>query len=62
MLCGEKSKNFVILLNHNIPLLYFSPPLLIVCNKQDSGMAKSSGAVQALLEKEIEKVKIFNKY
>jgi signal recognition particle receptor subunit beta len=35
-----------------------SPPLLIVCNKQDSGMAKSSGAVQALLEKEIEKVRM----
>ena len=36
--------------------LCFSPPLLIVCNKQDSGMAKSAAAVQALLEKEIEKV------
>jgi len=35
-----------------------SPPLLIVCNKQDFGMAKSSGAVQALLEKEIEKVRM----
>jgi len=35
-----------------------SPPLLIVCNKQDSGMAKSSGAVKALLEKEIEKVRM----
>lgn len=35
-----------------------SPPLLIVCNKQDSGMAKSAGAVQALLEKEIEKVRM----
>jgi len=35
-----------------------SPPLLIVCNKQDSGMAKSAAAVQALLEKEIEKVRM----
>lgn len=35
-----------------------SPPLLIVCNKQDAGMAKSAGAVQALLEKEIEKVRM----
>ena len=32
------------------------PSLLILCNKQDSGLAKSSSAVQALLEKEIEKV------
>ena len=35
----------------------FSPPLLILCNKQDSGLAKGATAVQTLLEKEIEKVK-----
>ena len=35
-----------------------SPPLLILCNKQDSGLAKGAGAVQGLLEKEIEKVRL----
>lgn len=35
-----------------------SPPMLILCNKQDSGLAKGAGAVQGLLEKEIEKVRL----
>ena len=43
-----------LLTNRNI--LGNAPPVLIVCNKQDSGMAKGKGAVQTLLEKEIEKV------
>lgn len=34
-----------------------SPPLLILCNKQDADLAKGSPAVQNLLEKEIEKVR-----
>ena len=37
--------------------IFRSPPLLILCNKQDSGLAKGATAVQTLLEKEIEKVK-----
>ena len=36
---------------------YSSPPLLILCNKQDADLAKDSSAVQNLLEKEIEKVR-----
>ena len=40
-------------LNDNIS----SPPLLILCNKQDADLAKGSPAVQNLLEKEIEKVR-----
>ena len=32
--------------------------MLILCNKQDSGLAKSCSAVQGLLEKEIEKVRM----
>ena len=44
-----------LLTNRNI--LGNAPPVLIVCNKQDSGMAKGKGAVQTLLEKEIEKVR-----
>jgi len=35
-----------------------SPSLLVLCNKQDSGLAKTSGAVQTLIEKEIEKVRM----
>jgi len=35
-----------------------SPPLLILCNKQDADLAKGSSAVQNLLEKEIEKVRM----
>merc|ERR1719454_1228970 len=35
-----------------------SPPLLILCNKQDADLAKGSAAVQNLLEKEIEKVRM----
>ena len=34
------------------------PPLLILCNKQDADLAKGSSAVQNLLEKEIEKVRM----
>jgi len=34
------------------------PPLLILCNKQDADLAKGSTAVQNLLEKEIEKVRM----
>ena len=45
-----------LLTNRNI--LGNAPPVLIVCNKQDSGMAKGKGAVQTLLEKEIEKVSL----
>jgi len=45
-----------LLTNRNI--LGNAPPVLIVCNKQDSGMAKGKGAVQTLLEKEIEKVRM----
>ena len=41
-------------LNDNIS----SPPLLILCNKQDADLAKGSSAVQNLLEKEIEKVRV----
>ena len=43
-----------LLTNKNI--MNNSPPLLILCNKQDSGLAKEATAVQTLLEKEIEKV------
>ena len=32
------------------------PPLLVFCNKQDGSLAKGALAIQALLEKEIEKV------
>lgn len=35
-----------------------SPPLLILCNKQDADLAKGCSAVQNLLEKEIEKVRM----
>lgn len=34
-----------------------SPPVLIICNKQDADLAKGSPAVQNLMEKEIEKVR-----
>ena len=33
-----------------------SPPLVVMCNKQDGGLAKTAQSVQALLEKELEKV------
>ena len=40
-----------------INILYFvSPPLVVMCNKQDGGLAKTAQSVQALLEKELEKV------
>jgi len=45
-----------LLTNKNI--MNNSPPLLILCNKQDSGLAKGATAVQTLLEKEIEKVRM----
>jgi len=35
-----------------------SPPVLIICNKQDADLAKGSSAVQSLMEKEIEKVRM----
>merc|ERR1719433_1337035 len=35
-----------------------SPPVLVLCNKQDADLAKGSTAVQNLLEKEIEKVRM----
>ena len=35
-----------------------SPPVLIICNKQDADLAKGSSAVQNLMEKEIEKVRM----
>jgi len=34
-----------------------SPPVLVLCNKQDGGLAKTAQLVQTLLEKEIEKVR-----
>ena len=37
--------------------LYVSPPVLIICNKQDADLAKGSSAVQSLMEKEMEKVR-----
>ena len=33
-----------------------SPPVLVICNKQDGGLAKTGQLIQTLLEKEIEKV------
>jgi len=35
-----------------------SPPVLVICNKQDADLAKGSSAVQNLMEKEIEKVRM----
>ena len=35
-----------------------SPPVLIVCNKQDADLAKGSPAIQNLMEKELEKVRM----
>jgi len=35
-----------------------SPPVLVVCNKQDGGLAKTAQLIQTLLEKEIEKVRV----
>jgi len=35
-----------------------SPPVLVICNKQDADLAKGSPAVQNLMEKEIEKVRM----
>jgi len=35
-----------------------SPPLVVMCNKQDGGLAKTAQSVQALLEKELEKVRV----
>jgi len=34
-----------------------SPPVLVLCNKQDGSLAKGSQVIQTLLEKEIEKVR-----
>jgi len=34
-----------------------SPPVLVLCNKQDGGLAKGAQVIQTLLEKEIEKVR-----
>eukprot|EP00092_Neocalanus_flemingeri_P014074 GFUD01015183.1.p1 GENE.GFUD01015183.1~~GFUD01015183.1.p1 ORF type:complete len:258 (-),score=94.38 GFUD01015183.1:119-892(-) len=35
-----------------------SPPVLVLCNKQDGGLAKGAQVIQTLLEKEIEKVRM----
>jgi len=35
-----------------------SPPLLVFCNKQDGGLAKTAQLIQSLLEKEMEKVRV----
>jgi len=35
-----------------------SPPLVVMCNKQDGGLAKTAQSVQTLLEKELEKVRV----
>jgi len=34
------------------------PPLLVMCNKQDQGLAKSSQLIQATLEKELDMVRV----
>jgi len=35
-----------------------SPPLMVMCNKQDGGLAKTAQSIQTLLEKELEKVRV----
>jgi len=35
-----------------------SPPLMVLCNKQDQGLAKSSQLIQSALEKEMDKVRV----
>ena len=39
-----------------ITFFLLSPPLVVMCNKQDGGLAKTAQSVQTLLEKELEKV------
>merc|ERR1712032_506388 len=35
-----------------------SPPLMVLCNKQDVGVAKGESVIKSLLEKEVDKVRV----